>query len=303
MASVDILSKSRWAEASRASAASGAGRESKQWGDEETNPEEDGAVPVDTLISRSESQPDANGVKTVIEVYLNAKGQKIQVTKKVKVTRRVVRTSKGVAERRKWKKFGDVKGVGSGPEENVTYPSRETIKLDLGGQKEAPVESVKIKVVCSNCGEPGHWSLKCPKRNEIALKKGSTTPEPSPRAEEPLGGGVKKKYLPPSLRHGAAGAAAEGSRFRTDENQQNTVRITNLSEDTTESDLAELVRSFGRTTRIFLAKDKHTNASRGFAFVTFLQYEDAAASIAKLNGYGYANLILHAEWAKPREDK
>jgi len=301
MASVDILSKSRWAEASRASAASSARENKAQWGDEETNPD---AVPVDTLTSRSESQPDANGVKTVVEVYLNAKGQKIQVTKKVKVTKRVVRTSKGVAERRKWKKFGDLKGVGPGPEENVTYLSREIIKLDLAGQKEVPVESVKIKVVCSNCGEPGHWSLKCPKRNEITLKKGSLTPEPSPRAEEPLGGaGGKKKYVPPSLRHGPGGAPAEGARLRTDENQQNTLRITNLSEDTTENDLGELVRPFGRTTRIFLAKDKYTNTSRGFAFVTFLQYEDAAAAIAKLNGYGYANLILHAEWAKPREDK
>ena len=41
-----------------------------------------------------------------------------------------------------------------------------------------------------------------------------------------------------------------------------TVRVTNLSEDTVESDLQELFRPFGQISRIYLAKDKITNQSK-----------------------------------------
>ena len=41
-----------------------------------------------------------------------------------------------------------------------------------------------------------------------------------------------------------------------------TVRVTNLSEDTRESDLQELFRPFGPIARIYLAKDKVTNQSK-----------------------------------------
>ena len=41
--------------------------------------------------------------------------------------------------------------------------------------------------------------------------------------------------------------------------------MTNLSEDTRESDLMELFRPFGPISRIFLAKDKNTNQSKVMA--------------------------------------
>ena len=48
-----------------------------------------------------------------------------------------------------------------------------------------------------------------------------------------------------------------------------TVRVTNLSENTKEQDLHELFRPFGDISRIFLAKDKNTGQSKGFAFINF----------------------------------
>ena len=47
-----------------------------------------------------------------------------------------------------------------------------------------------------------------------------------------------------------------------------TIRVTNLSEDTRESDLQELFRPFGSISRIYLAKDKITGQSkvRGYRF-------------------------------------
>lgn len=95
---------------------------------------------------------------------------------------------------------------------------------------------------------------------------------------------------------------AEGQRFgRRDE--ADTVRITNLSEEASENDVQELCRNFGAISRIYVAKDKVTGQSKGFAFVNFHRHDDAERAIAKLNGYGYDNLILHVEWAKPSTPK
>ena len=77
-----------------------------------------------------------------------------------------------------------------------------------------------------------------------------------------------------------------------------TVRVSNLPEEATESDLQELFKPFGKVVRTFLAKDKTKQVSRGFAFVTFANKEDAQRAIWGVNDYGYNHLILKVEWAK-----
>jgi len=84
-------------------------------------------------------------------------------------------------------------------------------------------------------------------------------------------------------------------------NDDFTIRVTNLSEDTTEDDLRALCSRFGRTARTYLAKDKITGISRGFAYVSFNSRSEAETAISQLNGFGYDSLILHCEFAKPRE--
>ncbi len=111
-------------------------------------------------------------------------------------------------------------------------------------------------------------------------------------------------YVPPSLRNRGAGSTMDGpgggggGRDRRDENS---VRVTNLSDDVTEQDLGELFRPFGHILRIYLAVDRTTGESRGFAFVTFAHREDGERAVRTLNGYGYGHLILKVEWAAPRE--
>ncbi|CAM9655947.1 unnamed protein product, partial [Choristocarpus tenellus] len=51
--------------------------------------------------------------------------------------------------------------------------------------------------------------------------------------------------------------------------------------------------------RTYLAKDPETMQSRGFAFVSFYNQQDAEAAMEALQGYGYDHLILKLEWAKP----
>lgn len=144
--------------------------------------------------------------------------------------------------------------------------------------------------------EPGHFSLKCPKRSQLAPRDLSNPSDlgVGPDDDSNTLSNNKSstgKYIPKPLR---GGTAATGDRT-TDEP---TLRVTNLSEDVTEADLHELFRRFGRTSRIFLAKDRSTNLSRGFAYINYEMREDAQAAIDKLNGHGYDNLILHVEWAR-----
>jgi translation initiation factor 3 subunit G len=108
--------------------------------------------------------------------------------------------------------------------------------------------------------------------------------------------------VPPSLRGGAR-AGGEGEAMGRNRREENSLRVTNLSEDVTEGDLNELFRPFGAISRVFLAVDRATGENRGFAFVNFVRREDADRAIQFLNGYGYDNLILRVEWAAPREPR
>ena len=76
-----------------------------------------------------------------------------------------------------------------------------------------------------------------------------------------------------------------------------TLRISNLSEDATDVDLRELLANVGRPARVHIVLDHATKRSKGFAFVSFEDRNQAAAAMQKLNGRGYDNLILNVTWS------
>jgi len=264
--------------------------------------------PVVPLVSQS--APDAKGIKTIVEYGTNAQGEKVKITRKVKVVSKQVKVNKHVLERQDWEKFGDCKGLPKGPEQNITYQSFEIIHLDLRPKKreEEKEESSLDKlsgtssiVVCRNCGETGHWTLKCPKRQNIEVfankpdlqeKFGATD------TTKPGVGAAGGRYVPVHMRGGEESKPVSSLR-----DEGHALRVTNLAEDVTEDDLADLFRRFGHTQRIYLARDRQTGESRGFAFVNYSMRRDAETAIENLNGHGYANLILRVEWAKPREER
>jgi len=139
--------------------------------------------------------------------------------------------------------------------------------------------------------------MKCPYKDKIPAPG-----MPSNLESSIMGDGKEGKYVIPSMRPGArsvGGSSDSGDRMNRQRDETATIRVTNLSEDTKESDLSELFRAFGQVSRIYLAKDKVTGLSKGFAFVNFVYREDAGKAIEKLSGFGYDHLILHLEWAKP----
>jgi translation initiation factor 3 subunit G len=229
---------------------------------------------------------------TRISYHRNDQGKLVKTTSIVRRQKEKIRRNKRVIGRRQWKKFGDCAGKSAGPEKNVTYQAHDdlVLKLRLGGdavEEEKKAPSGTGKVVCRFCGEEGHWTLKCPKRDSatptIAGKEILVTPSRS------SGSNV---YRPPVPRGGSS---------YNDRDDSNTLRVSNLSEDTSEMDLRDLFGPFGRTSRVYLAKDRRTNKSRGFGFVSFNTRSDADRAREKLDGHGFDNLILRVEWAQPRE--
>ncbi|NXK01111.1 EIF3G factor, partial [Corythaixoides concolor] len=253
-------------------------------------------------------------IKTITEYREEEDGRKVKIIRTFRIETR--KASKAVARRKNWKKFGNSEFDAPGPNVATTTVSDDvfmtfiTSKEDLNCQEEEdPMNKLKgQKIVSCRICKGDHWTTRCPYKDtlgpmqkELAEQLGLSTGEKEklPGEPEPVQAQQSKtgKYVPPSLRDGASrrGESMQPNR-RADDNA--TIRVTNLSEDTRETDLQELFRPFGSISRIYLAKDKTTGQSKGFAFISFHRREDAARAIAGVSGFGYDHLILNVEWAK-----
>ena len=116
---------------------------------------------------------------------------------------------------------------------------------------------------------------------------------PGADAGKPTG----SKYVPPSMRDGGNKRGDSMQLQRRDDTTA--IRISNLSESTTDGDLEDLVKGFGAIQKLYLAKEKNTNVCKGFAYVHYKSRAEAARAIQVLNGYGYDHLILSVDWSKP----
>ncbi|KAJ6311803.1 hypothetical protein OIU77_013534 [Salix suchowensis] len=281
-----------------------------RWGELD---EEDGEALDFLLPPKQVIGPDENGIKKETEYKFNDDGNKVKITTTTRVRKLAnARLSKRAVERRNWSKFGDAinEDVGS----RLTMVSTEEILLERPRAHGAKAEETKIAgdnlaqlgkggavlMVCRTCGKKGdHWTSRCPYKDlaqppETFIEKPAST-----ETAMAASGATKGAYVPPSMREGAERIGGSDMRRRNDENS---VRVTNLSEDTREPDLLELFRTFGSVSRVYVAIDQKTGVSRGFGFVNFVNKEDAERAINKLNGYGYDNLILRVEWATPRSN-
>jgi translation initiation factor 3 subunit G len=270
------------------------------------------------------SRVDSKGIKLVTS-YRAANpsdpnsSSLLKTITKIRVHTTTLREHKSVATRRKWKKFGQA--AVDEDQSNVTIQSRDDIYLeDPNADTDLQEEDVS-KALAGNLNS--FWE----KQKVRALeRKYGVGAEDSGKDAAAAGGpgegwntvgadkGAGNKYVPPSQRGKMGGAGgslaamatkidASGGPSKDTRSEQNTIRVTNISEDTTEADLQELFQPFGRISRVYLAKDKETMQSRGFAFVSFVHREDAARAMEKLQGYGYDHLILKLEWARPSAPK
>jgi cold-inducible RNA-binding protein len=79
--------------------------------------------------------------------------------------------------------------------------------------------------------------------------------------------------------------------------------VGNLSFETTENDLQDLFEQHGAVSEVNLMMDRMTGKSRGFAFVTMNDKEQATAAKNALNGHELNGRELNVNEARPREER
>ncbi|UJR24732.1 hypothetical protein I4U23_006106 [Adineta vaga] len=242
-----------------------------------------------------------------------------------------------VAERKKWKKFGNAASDPPGINTATTKVDDEITMQFISTKEDAKQDEDKLikeavstlrKVQCRLCkGE--HWTTKCPYKDNLQTYMDQSSEKPventttsttnaAPQGQNTSGGATGEtttgKWVSKRVQGGGSGTAYPGDRggpsrgpgaggsyagkngdMRRDEA---TVRVTNLPEETQEQDLRDLFTPFGLVSRVYLAKDKTNNTSKGFAFITFNDKKDAQKAIECVSGFGYDHLILKVEWAK-----
>jgi translation initiation factor 3 subunit G len=304
-----------------------------RWGDElddsdDEQPQSTIAVPKTGGLGSNQIPPtqksriDSKGIQIITSYRQNPShpSQLLKTVTKVKVAVEKVKEALVVEDRRKWKKFGQA-AIDEKEGTKTTVQSKDEIFLedpnaDTDLQEEDPTAAF------GNLN--AFWAKQHRRQLERKYEVGSGGDGADEGGDAPggwtqvgaggataSGGGPSTgKYIPPSMRGGGVsslgGGASGGPGGYQPERRMddlNTIRVTNLSESTTEADLQELFQVYGRISRVYLAKDKETMQSRGFAFVSFVNKDDAAKAMEELQGYGYDHLILKLEWARPNAPK
>jgi len=104
---------------------------------------------------------------------------------------------------------------------------------------------------------------------------------------------TNNSYIPPGKREGTDKKMASGAKMI--EKDLHTLRVTNISLETTEDELGDLFSRFGQLTRIKLMDDYRGNGN--FAFISFSSKLDALEAMTKLQGYGLNHSILKIDTA------
>ncbi|KAI9225081.1 eukaryotic translation initiation factor 3 subunit G-domain-containing protein [Blastocladiella britannica] len=267
--------------------------------------------------------PNKNGTYTHIYFKETADGERFQVKRTLRIGRDMEQSKKAIEARKAWPKFGAAQKHKAGADDETTrYDTDMKLKLcmnpmDLDAPETAAETAQRASkdtaMKCRLCNGP-HWTRECPSKDIIqSLQEAAGTDGTSGSggADGASGSGSAApsgRYVPPSLRGEGGGASdrpghtpfgGAGAR-RMDDSFP--IRIANLPEEMTDNDLQELTRSFGHVVRSYLAK-LDDGTCKGFAFVNFSTFESAEAAVKRLNGYGYANLIMTCEHSKPREKK
>jgi cold-inducible RNA-binding protein len=79
--------------------------------------------------------------------------------------------------------------------------------------------------------------------------------------------------------------------------------VGNLAFETTENDLQDLFEQHGTVNEVNLMMDRMTGKSRGFAFVTMNDNEQAKAAMNATNGKELNGRALNVNEARPREER
>lgn len=252
-----------------------------------------------------------DGTETIVTWSIREDGKKVKTMRRIKktVVKQVVNPR--VAERKQWAKFGQEKGKPTGPQTDTTSVAENIVFRPQANWKASTEDKSEIekkknamkdaKIKCRICSGD-HWTTKCPFKDTMAPEgeagAAGADMDDAPEQAGALGGGGSS-YVPPHLRRGGTAAGEKmGGKYERDDLA--TLRVTNVrcpgvveefelshmqvSEFAEEGDLREMFSRFGHVTRVFLAKDRETGKAKGFAFVSFVDRDDAAKACEKMDG-------------------
>lgn len=235
-------------------------------------------------------------LKIVTEYKFNEEGKKVKTTKTYQIVKSEV--TKGMLKRRQWRPFGKIQ---TEDEKREATTAEDEIFMQFINQKDAEqveddpwgkaLEANKNLFKCRVCSG-GHATAQCPlggRVDEMALNDVSGMSRLH---------STTNKYIPRPQLMEERGKPVTSISMRLREDL-NTIRVTNLPGEMQDSDIKDLFGGIGRITRIFLARDRYTGFSKGYAFVSFEHQANAIAAVEAFNGFGYANLILKVELARP----
>lgn len=224
-----------------------------------------------------------DGSETIVSYRQNDEGKKVKVTRRIKITSSVVPFGGKPSPRREWERYGLEKQ--SSNQSLATFDEEVDLNLSVKTAKASETEEkkpVKKTAVmgglhCRHCqGE--HFTHLCPYKDKLGGVP-----------EDPVDGlsGEAGKFQP-SLR---------GSRFDEQE-ERNTLRVSNLPADITDADLRDTFGRAGRVTRCHVVRDRQTGKSRGFAYVEFEERGAAELAQRKLNRTIAGHLVISVEFSK-----
>tara|TARA_Y200000002_G_scaffold362889_1_gene350455 strand:- start:49 stop:990 length:942 start_codon:yes stop_codon:yes gene_type:complete len=224
-----------------------------------------------------------NNSKKVITYSLNEEGKIVKTTREYNISQKKYNLPKAVAQRREWTKFGVSAGLAPGPDASststvcdevffeITYKSKiqdDTQDDSLGGVN--IFGGSKKKMECKYC-KGAHWSMKCPNRHLVndndGKKQGTST--------------SNGKFVPSHLRNGNA----------LGNKNENTIRVSNISDNATEKDIRLLFDRFGYIKRL------HYKRGKGYSFITFDTLSSCEEAIKNVDRHPYDYLILSVEMA------
>ncbi len=81
------------------------------------------------------------------------------------------------------------------------------------------------------------------------------------------------------------------------------IYVGNLSFDAADSDVSEAFQQYGAVDSVKIVLDRDTGRSRGFAFVTMPNNDEATAAIESLNGTDLLGRELKVREATPRPER
>lgn len=251
-----------------------------------------------------------DGTKTVVSYGVNAKGQKVKITQKMKEIKVQEKVHPLIAQRRTWSKYGKEKDTPAGPDTRTTQLG-EIVELKLAAQwKELERQEEEAKaqqtaslvstqrIKCRLCGGD-HFTSKCPFKGTLGgdASKPDASQDSAPVESAP---GAPSKYVPRHLRKDAEGNLP--ARDQNTRDDSTTLKISQLNSIVDEDMLRnELLARYGPFERVTIVRNRETGESRGFSYVSFATEAAAERALNDLNGKGYHSLILHIEWSKKKK--